>query len=522
MLLTNLPTGYGPAPRRPKLPRRALMGGVASIALAATSRAAGPGYPSSVIAARDAAALAGSRRAAAQRDTSSAQPAWNYSHFLIYGQSFASGYMGWPALSVTAEYPNEVFMVGQSIRPEYETSHGGTRAWAPMGGQATFEPLIATNDGEGGLLTAAEVQALPANSFARGENSLVAACNGFRTLQLQQWGVSSNPAQALVASSCGVGGQSIANLSYVPGKATPFTRLVECTGITKGLVPAGETYGIAGLIWMQGEKDYQLGTSEAEYQAELLQLRSDFNIQVVSGVAGQTEIPAWFTYQTNMGYTQDNLAIGQAQLNLALSQPGWYLVTPDYPVTDKGSHPDANGYRWMGCQFAKVMNLVLNLCQAWLPLYPTGISYVGKQVLVSFNVPAPPLQLQNPWSGSYLPIPPTLAQETNASQGFTVRDDAGVLHIASVVLTGAATVLITVGRPFSTNPMLRYADHTHGRGNGCLCDSDPTVMGELYAYTAGSGQFACDDIGTTGFGAVDAPYPLWNWCVAFDLPIAAG
>ena len=532
--MTRLPTGYAAAPGRSKLSRRVLMSGVAGSALgmpAGPVRAAGPGdaspddaspgYTSGVIAARDAAALAASRQAAARRDTASAQPDWNYAHFLIYGQSLASAYMGWPALSVTAEYPDEVFMVGQSVRPEYETSQGGPRSWSPMGGLATFRPLIATNDVEGGLLTTAAVRALPANSFARGESALVAACNGFRALQLRRWGVRSNPARALVAGSCGVGGQSVATLSYVPGKATPFTRLVECAGITKGLVPAGETYGIAGLVWMEGEKDYQIGTSRAEYQADLLQLRADFNAQVVRGVAGQSAIPAWFTYQTNMGYTRDNLAIGQAQLNLALSQPGWYLVTPDYPVTDKGSHPDANGYRWMGCQFAKVMHLVLNLRQAWLPLHPTRISYRGQQILASFHVPAPPLQLQNPWTGNYAARPPTLVRHPDPDQGFTAYDDAGVLHIASVVLTGAATVRITVARPFSTNPMLRYADHTYGRGNGCLCDSDATAADEVYAYTAGSGQFACDDIGTTGFGAVGAPYPLWNWCAAFDLPIVA-
>ena len=35
---------------------------------------------------------------------------------------------------------------------------------------------------------------------------------------------------------------------------------------------------------------------------------------------------------------------------MALADEGWFMVGPTYPVTAKGGHLDANGYRWLGAQ----------------------------------------------------------------------------------------------------------------------------------------------------------------------------
>jgi hypothetical protein len=66
-----------------------------------------------------------------------------------------------------------------------------------------------------------------------------------------------------------------------------------------------------------------------------------------------------FMYQTGGAYASDDQAIAQAQLDTALRMPGCYMVAPSYPVTAKGGHLDANGYRWLGAQFGKVMHHVL-------------------------------------------------------------------------------------------------------------------------------------------------------------------
>ncbi|WP_330499529.1 hypothetical protein [Klebsiella pneumoniae] len=58
---------------------------------------------------------------------------------------------------------------------------------------------------------------------------------------------------------------------------------------------------------------------------------------------------------------------------------------------------------------------------------------------------------------------------------------------------------------YSTKP-----DKTSHNGNGCLKDSDPFLATENYVYTAGSGQYADENIPEL----VDKPYPLENWAWA--------
>ncbi len=50
-----------------------------------------------------------------------------------------------------------------------------------------------------------------------------------------------------------------------------------------------------------------------------------------------------------------------AQWEASVEIPGLFLAAPCYPVTDKGGHLDANGYRWLGAQFGKAMHAVLDL-----------------------------------------------------------------------------------------------------------------------------------------------------------------
>jgi hypothetical protein len=306
--------------------------------------------------------------------------------------------------------------------------------------------------------------------------------------------------------------------------ATPeyFNRLRTCaSAVQSAAQTAGGTYGVAAMIYMQGENDYGNTDGETTYQIYydlLAQLRQDFISDVVTEIVGQSQIPAMFTYQTNEGYTRDDIAIGQAQLDLALNNAneGWYMAAPDYPVTDKGGHLDPNGYRWIGAQFGKVMHRVLDLGQRWLPLYPIQITNRGQTILVDFHVPEPPLVFDLPWKGSDV-APGTLGPATLSNQGFTVQDDTGIVPISNVQIVSDAQVMITIARPLSTTPVLKYADQTHNSGNGGLRDSDPTVADDVYSYTAGNGQYAAADIPSL----VGLPYPLWNWCVAFNMPIVA-
>ena len=483
------------------------------------------GYSASDIATRNSRNLAYSTQVKGQLDTTSARAVWNLNHFLMYGQSLSTGQEGWPALSVTQKYDN--LMLGGCVRPQT----GAGTVFTPVT-DTGFHALTAQVSSGTGVMAASDQAALAPGSAALGETPLEGAVNLFRRLQLKALGLAADPSRLLVASNCGVSGRSIEELSK--GYSTEyFNRLRTCVSQAKAnAVAAGKTYGIAAVAYMQGEYNY-LGaggdgsvatTSHDQYLADLIQLRSDINADLAVTISGQPDMPGFFTYQCGAQFTKDTIAIGQAQLDAALTQVGWYLFAPVYPVTDKGGHLDPNGYRWMGAQLGKVMYRVLVLGQRWLPLYPTQITFRGQSILVDFHVPEPPLVFDRPYSGtdgnavSTPAIAPTEGQVSLSNNGFTVTDDAGLVPIATTALVSDTQVLITLGRMLTTNPFLVFADATHNQGNGGLRDSDPTTSDDVYAYTAGSGQYSAANIPALN----NNPYPLWNWCCAFRVPITAG
>jgi len=236
-------------------------------------------------------------------------------------------------------------------------------------------------------------------------------------------------------------------------------------------------------------------------------LLDDFLADVVAGVAGQRTPPAVFTYQTGGAYADDEMAVPQAQLELALERDGVFLAAPVYPVTDKGGHLDANGYRWLGAQFGKVMHRVLALGEDWRPLYPLRAWLEGSAVLAEFHVPRPPLAWGRPFQGH--------RRRELPDKGFTVLDTRGVVPLAGVELAGPARVAIRLRRRPEGGAVLRYADRSRHGGRGSLHDSDPAVAFDPYVFDAAAGHWPSADQPDL----IGRPYPLMNWCVGFVMPI---
>ena len=183
--------------------------------------------------------------------------------------------------------------------------------------------------------------------------------------------------------------------------------------------------------------------------------------------------------------------IPSAQLAAHVNAPGKIiLVGAKYhlPYVADGVHLTNEGYRHMGEDYAKVYRRVILEGKAWEPIRPKTITRSGAVVTVTMYVPAPPLVLDT-------------ALITNPGNfGFEWVSDAPVPTIASVVLTGADTVVITLSAVPGANGRLRYAftgtsgalggPTTGPRGN--VRDSDTTPSRNGYA--------------------------LYNWGVHFDLP----
>ena len=471
---------------------------------AGASAASATSYSTADIAARNASALALRGRIRDGIDSVSARPVWAYSHVLTYGQSLSTGTESWPALSTSQPYDS--LMLGGSVHPTSATS----TTWVQFGG-AAFNALVATVESGGSLLDAPAQAALTPGDTARGETIGEGGANFFRKLQLQLRGLLADATRRVVVSSCGVGNQTIASLSK-GSSPEYFNRLRTCATAAKAVAGAS-TYGIAGIVYVQGESDYTpTPTSYATYLAALGQLRTDIIADVATAIAGQAQPPAMFLFQTTT--YSDGINVGRAQLDFAAATPGVYVVAPNYPVTDKANwHLDSNGERWQGQQLGKVMHRVLSLGQTWRPLSPIQATIRGKQVLLDLHVPEPPLAFGTPYSStSTVDFP---------DKGFTVWDETGAasLIISDVEIVSDTQVMVTLSAtPTAGHTLtLRYADATLHSGAGCLHDSDATVAADAYTYSAGSGQYSGANIPAL----VGQPYPLVNWCCAFTLTIQA-
>ncbi|HBY5998996.1 flagellar biosynthesis, cell-distal portion of basal-body rod [Klebsiella pneumoniae] len=423
------------------------------------------------------------------------------SMIIWYGQSLSTNQEGYPALSKTPYSNLGNLMLGKSPRPNTRTGAGFT----PVG-SAILNPLKAVvQSGDGSyVMSDADVAALPAGSGNEGEGA-VAAVNMLRMLFLRQAALLTDPSRLLVLASCGVNGRTVEALSK---GADPelYNRIREAVSKIKAIADGeSKTFGIGAFCFLQGEWNYNPGyggdyTREG-YKAKVRQLYSD----VIADFCTGQRPPAMFTYQTGGTYTIDTyeLAIGMAQLDMATEGGNIYGVCPSYPFPNKDSgHLTSNGYRWMDMFFGKVMFRVLVLGEGWEPLHCTGVEVQDDYALLNYAVPYPPLQWGTPYDGR--------TAKTYADKGYRATDANGALDVTAAEIVADTVVKLTFSRRVSGTIKIWYADKTSHNGNGCLKDSDPFLATENYVYTAGSGQYADENIPEL----VDKPYPLENWAWA--------
>ena len=441
-------------------------------------------------------------------NTEVARLVWQYNHFLSYGQSLETGFEAWPALSKSPRLGN--MMLGNSVRPASRVNG----AFVPLGvSNLTPMKAVVQDSGAGGtILTDAQVAALAPGASNEGEASVVGMTNFAKLLHNQRLQVANDESRTFIASSCGVNGQTIEQLTK-GDSSNRWLRLTQAAEKVKAIAVAeGKTYGIAGVVFMQGEFNYSTAwggvATLAEYKAKLSALYDDIENDIVAAVAGQSQPPLFLTYQTGASYTNDanNLAIGMAQWELSEERRNWVMATPVYQYPDKGGHLTSNSYRWVGKQFAKVWHRVVELGQDWKPLSPLAAVIREREALITFHVPHPPLAFDTPYV--------LRTAMDYASKGFSALDSAGALGVSSVELVADCVVRLVFVRDPVGPVFIRYADKATHNGNGCLRDSDPTVSDDLYEYTAGSGQYADENIAAL----VGKPYPLHNWCIAFHIP----
>ncbi|EPG3405691.1 TPA: hypothetical protein ACYSE2_005379, partial [Klebsiella pneumoniae] len=457
---------------------------------------------------RNAANLAAAAAARDEINTRIARPVYDYNILITDGQSLSNGTEGWAALSKDIRATLNINMLGDSVRPKNE--NGST--FTPLNGaeirsaRAVVQDLIAPPDG-GNLMTDEAVAALPRGANNFGETVDIGAMWMWREMQLQFRGVVTDE-RKIVAVNCGVGGQIIEHLSK--GHSWGFyNRIISAVTQIKAIADAeGKTCGVVGFLYLGNEYNYDStkggATDRAEYRALLRKLIDDV-ITDTTAITGQTEPPLTVLYQTSGSWTRDstNMSIGEAQLDICAADANVMMASPAYAVTDKGGHLDANGYRWLGMQFGKVLHRAIDRRQNWRPLQPLSVTLSGTFLRADFLVWSPPLQFRACYVGS--------SPTTYAAKGFRVTDDAGDVPVTRVDIVADTVVDITLGRETTGDVYLWYASQTGSNGNGNLFDSDTTVAVANYEFHEGTGQYPESNIPEL----VNRPYPLNNPCVAF-------
>lgn len=457
---------------------------------------------------RNAANLAAAAAARDEINTRIARPVYDYNILITDGQSLSNGTEGWAALSKDIRATLNINMLGDSVRPKNENGS----IFTPLNGaeirsaRAVVQDLIAPPDG-GNLMTDEAVAALPRGANNFGETVDIGAMWMWREMQLQFRGVVTDE-RKIVAVNCGVGGQIIEHLSK--GHSWGFyNRIISAVTQIKAIADAeGKTCGVVGFLYLGNEYNYDStkggATDRAEYRALLRKLIDDV-ITDTTAITGQTEPPLTVLYQTSGNWTRDstNMSIGEAQLDICAADANVMMASPAYAVTDKGGHLDANGYRWLGMQFGKVLHRAIDRRQNWRPLQPLSVTLSGTFLRADFLVWSPPLQFRSCYVGS--------SPTTYAAKGFRVTDDAGDVPVTRVDIVADTVVDITLGRETTGDVYLWYASQTGSNGNGNLFDSDTTVAVANYEFHEGTGQYPESNIPEL----VNRPYPLNNPCVAF-------
>lgn len=445
-------------------------------------------------------------------------PSDAYNHFIMQCQSLGMGFMCFPAVSKTPKYGN--LMLGDSVRPASTSKN----EFIPLGGVAfrALKSVVQSADGAT-ILTDAEQQALGRYAGNEGESPIVGAVNGFRRHFLEKNAFSADNSRLFVASAVGLSGQSIASLL---DDEKYYQRFVDCVTKAKALADSeGVSYSVTLLAFMQGERDYQDGTSKAVYKGLLGQLRTKM-LATIRAITGQADDPVWLMYQTGYVYTPnpDNspinavtLPIGEAQYEFCQENKNCLMVGPNYQLPDKQGHLMTNGSRWMGCYFAKVADRVLNQRRPFQTLAPRDFYVIGNAIYNSFLVEHPPLKWQRPFRvGSRIDI---------ANKGFRVfhniqADAAGIgteLTIASVEIVADTIVKIVCTTPPVGTVRVLYGSK-QSEGQGMLTDSDDYVPDEVYEYDPQFTQWPEENIAEL----IGKPYPMENWCIAFSRTFTQG
>ncbi|HEY2104658.1 MAG TPA: hypothetical protein VGH29_02665 [Candidatus Binataceae bacterium] len=306
---------------------------------------------------------------------SAAHPVYN--EIIGTGQSLSTGLFANPAVSTVALWPTVALMTNLGVRQVID--RGEVRALNPNLITALV-PLVeaSTSDHDGETIGAWM-------SFQINELALEAG----------------QPPWPVVFSAHGVTG---APYSILKRGTVPYNNsLGTIKRIAAILNRAGIRDVVRAVTVTHGESDYIIGISAAEYEADLVQWRTDYDADV-RAITGQREPVMLFTDQMN-SHTSKVLGprasptsvIPLAQLKAALDYPDSIVVVCpkywlDYYRKD-GAHLTGRSEELLGEKYGEAIKRTFVDGAIWKPLYINAATVNGNVITLSYHIPTPPLVL---------------------------------------------------------------------------------------------------------------------------------
>lgn len=343
-------------------------------------------------------------------------------HLVGYGQSLKTGATATTILSTSQPYANVTFNTG----PRKDSA------------ATSLIPLVEqfNNPSSDGYAN-------------RGETCCSGAANYASRAMMKEDGI--NPSKHVIfASTAAHGGYRIDQLK----KGSPwYSFFLEHITEAKRLSDS-KTYKTQAVDWGQGENDAVTGgiqTPYGVYKPELAQLQIDATNDI-KAITGQQDPVPFITYQ--MSYSAATWPdIAKAQLDLVRENDFFMLSTPMYhfPYAGDKVHLTNIGYKWFGAYVGRAYKQYVIEGRKSDFINPLYAYIKGNQVIVKFDVPTLPLQIDTS----------TLASTTNA--GFKVMSGSSEIAITKITASDDTVILQLASTPTS-NVQVRYALDYLGAG----------------------------------------------------------
>ena len=299
------------------------------------------------------------------------------------------------------------------------------------------------------------------------------------------------------------GGQGATTLQHLSKGTEPYQKFLD--DIKTAYETAKEhgcAFEVPAICWMQGESDIEdyPGTN---YKSLLQKISRDLN-QDIQQITGQKKDIRIICYQSNNvsggeKYVQDSYnciesQVPQSQMELIRDDSLFWPSGPTYPYTfaRERIHFDGISQKRFGYLAALTANAIIHHETQKCGLYPIKAEASDNTIVIHFQVPVPPLQLD------------TINVNIAPHYGFGVitNDNRDILQSVSLEDN---TIRLTCSEAID-QCKVRYAINGEKKKSGNLKGPRGNLrdaQGDHYQATI-----------------MGKAYPLHNWCYQFDFPIS--